>query len=217
MAPKKTGLFLVIAGAVLIASALSLFLYNRHEDAQAGESAENLLAGVQAYISGIEPAESYGDDGGPSGAEPAATLPPELPIVEIDGFGYVGYLSIPRLELELPVLSDWDDRRLKLAPCRQNGSSRTDNLVIAAHNYEKHFGKLHKLSPGDKIIFTDMEGYINIYLVYSVETIQPTDPGAVHSSGHDLVLYTCTFGGEARVAVFCDRQRERAVQDGLRD
>lgn len=48
--PKKSGIVFVIAGAVLILSALSLFFYNRNEDAQAGQEAENLLNDVQAVI-----------------------------------------------------------------------------------------------------------------------------------------------------------------------
>jgi len=28
---------------------------------------------------------------------------------------------------------------------------------------------------------------------------------AVEHSGHDLVLYTCTYGGKTRIVVFCDR------------
>ena len=80
----------------------------------------------------------------------------EMPVVMLDGYEYVGYVEIPALELKLPVMSDWDYNRLTLAPCRQFGSSRTDDLVIAAHNYESHFGHLKDLSVGDAVTFTDM-------------------------------------------------------------
>ena len=33
----------------------------------------------------------------------------------------------------------------------------------------------------------------------------PTDTDKVKDSGADLILYTCTYGGEKRVAVFCNR------------
>ena len=140
--PKKSGIAFVLVGTVLILSALSLFLYNRYEDAQAGQEAESLLADVQTLI---ETAPSTL----PEETVPQETLAPELPVTEIDGYGYVGYLSIPKLELELPVMSEWDYARLKIAPCRQFGSSRTDDLVIAAHNYKKHFGHLKHLEAGD--------------------------------------------------------------------
>ena len=192
--PKKMGIVFVIVGTVLILSALSFFLYNRYEDAQAGREAENMLSDVQNIIREKET---------PTISEetmPSETIAPELPITEIEGYGYVGYLSIPDLELELPVMSEWDYNRLEIAPCRQFGSSRTDDLVIAAHNYKNHFGLLSQL--------TDMDGIENIYEVVAMDTLAPTEVEAVQNSGHDLVLYTCTYGGRTRVTVFCDRPEE---------
>lgn len=197
--PKKSGIAFVLVGTVLILSALSLFLYNRYEDAQAGQEAESLLADVQTLMKDVS-ADLLKEP------IPQETLAPELPVAEIDGYGYVGYLCIPKLELELPVMSEWDYARLKMAPCRQFGSSRTDDLVIAAHNYKKHFGYLSKLEEGDSVIFTDMDGMENLYEVTRMDTLKPAEVDAVQNSDHDLVLYTCTYGGKTRVTVFCDRQ-----------
>ena len=173
---KKTSIVFVIAGAALMLLALSLFLFNWYEDAQAGQKAKNLLADVQAVIKEKKMPDI------------AETEISELPVMEIDGYGYVGYLSIPDLELELPVMSEWDYARLKIAPCRQFGSSGTDDLVIAAHNYKNHFGRLSQLENGDIIIFTDMEGNENIYEVDRVDTLAPTEVEAVQNSGYDLSL-----------------------------
>ena len=186
--PKKIGIAIVTVGAVLILSALLLLLCNRCQDAQAGRDAAALLAKVHAALDARR-----GD------------LDPELPVVELDGCEYVGYVEIPTLEVELPVMADWDYDRLKLAPCRQFGSSRTDNLVIAAHNYDTHFGKLKELSKGDTVIFTDMEGIVSTYCIEKLETLSPDAVDTVLNSGYDLVLYTCTKGGKKRVTVFCDR------------
>ena len=105
--------------------------------------------------------------------------------------------------------SEWDYNRLKIAPCRHFGSSRTDDLVIAAHNYKTHFGSLSKLRSGAEVIFTDMDGIENRYvLVRDPETLAPDAVDAVQNSGYDLVLYTCTPGGATRVVAFCDRVTE---------
>lgn len=202
--PKKSGIVFVIAGTVLILSALSLFFYNRYEDEKAGQAAENLLSDVQSFIEEREttPPSQLKE------TTPPETLDLELPVTEIDGYEYVGYLSIPDLELELPVMSEWDYNRLKIAPCRQFGSSRTDDLVIAAHNYKKHFGRLSQLEIGDVILFTDMDGIANTYEVAVVDTLAPTEVEAVQNSDYDMVLYTCTYGGKIRVVVFCDRTEE---------
>ena len=186
--PKKLGIAIVTVGAVLILSALLLLLYNRYQDAQAGREAAALLAKVQAAL------DAHRGD-----------LDPELPVVELDGYEYVGYVEIPTLGLKLPVMAEWDYTRLQIAPCRQFGSSRTDNLVIAAHNYDTHFGKLKELSKGDTVIFTDMEGIVSTYCIEKLETLSPDAVDTVLNSGYDLVLYTCTKGGKTRVTVFCDR------------
>lgn len=208
--PKKSGIVFVLAGTVLILSALSLFLYNRYEDAHAGQEAESLLGDVQNII---DERETSVPTPTPEETTPPETLAPELPIAEIEGYGYVGYISIPKLELELPVMSEWDYVRLKIAPCRHFGSSRTDDLVIAAHNYKKHFGYLYQLEAGDQVIFTDMDGIENLYEVSSVDTLSPIEVDAVQNSGHDLVLYTCTYGGKTRVTVFCDRKEETPLRE----
>ena len=127
-------------------------------------------------------------------------------MVALDGYEYVGYIEIPTLGLKLPVMAQWDYDRLKIAPCRQFGSSRTDDLVIAAHNYESHFGRLKELVKGDTVTFTDMEGIINTYSVEKIETLKPESVDAVENSGYDLVLYTCTLGGKTRVTAFCNRK-----------
>lgn len=202
--PKKSGIVFVIAGTVLILSALSLFFYNRYEDEKAGQAAENLLSGVQSFIQENDTTPPIQ----PEETNPPETLDSELPVTEIDGYEYVGYLSIPDLELELPVMSEWDYNRLKIAPCRQFGSSRTDDLVIAAHNYKKHFGRFSQLEIGDVVLFTDMDGIANTYEVAVVDTLAPTEVEAVQNSDYDLVLYTCTYGGKTRVTVFCDRSEE---------
>lgn len=199
--PKKAGIVFVIIGAVLILSALSLFLFNQNEDAQAGQEAEKLLIDVQAEIQEKETASS---------TRPESLEETEMPVAEIDGREYVGYLSIPDPELELPVMSEWDYAKLKIAPCRQFGSSRTDDLVIAAHNYRKHFGRLSQLESGAAVVFTDMDGIENKYEVILIDTLAPDEVEAVQNSGYDLVLYTCTYGGKTRVTVFCNRQEDAA-------
>ena len=203
---NKAGIVFIALGAVLILSALLLLLYNRHEAALAGKEAEILLSDVEAVIGGQTSSGGPTDPTEETETEP--TLPPELPVVHLNGYDYVGYVEIPALELKLPVMATWDYDLLQVAPCRQFGSSRTDDLVIAAHNYVTHFGYLKKLIPGDTVIFTDMDGIVNTYAVEKTETLDPTSVDAVKNSGCDLVLYTCTIGGKTRVCVFCNRVPE---------
>lgn len=211
--PKKAGIIFVTIGVVLIFSALLLFLYNGLEDRRAGQQAESLMDEIHSAMTEetdptTKPTEIETEIGIEI-TEPTETLPAEMPVVMIDGYEYIGYLSIPTLELELPVMAEWDYSRLKIAPCRHFGSSRTDDLVIAAHNYKTHFGSLSKLESGAEVIFTDMDGIENHYvLMKDPETLAPDAVDEVQNSGYDLVLYTCTPGGATRVVAFCDRVTE---------
>lgn len=212
--PKKTGIIFVTLGVVLFASALLLSLYNRFEDRHAGQQAELLMNEIQSVISEEMYTMTEQTEIEPDVTEPQETLSDEMPIVLIDGYTYIGFLAIPDLELELPVMADWDYSRLQIAPCRHFGSSRTDDLVIAAHNYKTHFGALSSLEAGTEVTFTDMDGIVNRYaLVGTPETLAPEAVDAVQNSGHDLVLYTCTTGGATRVVVFCDRVADQENEE----
>ena len=205
--PKKAGIIFVTLGVVLILSALLLFLYNGLEDRRAGQQAESLMDEIHSAMT--EETDPTTKTTEIEITEPTETLPAEMPVVMIDGYEYIGYVSIPDLELELPIMAEWDYSRLKIAPCRHFGSSRTDDLVIAAHNYKTHFGSLSKLRSGAEVIFTDMDGIENRYvLVKDPQTLAPDAVDAVQNSGYDLVLYTCTPGGATRVVAFCDRVAE---------
>ena len=186
--PKKSGVILISLGAVLILAALLLFLYNRSEDRRAGQEAESLLEDVRSAMA--------------ANADPE---PQEEPAEEII-YDYAGVIVIPDLSLELPVIDQWSYARLKVAPCRQSGAAADGDLVIAAHNYKSHFGYLDRLEPGASVIFTDMEGTVYRYAVEEIRQLAPEDAedvSSVFSSEYPLVLYTCTPGGKARVAVFC--------------
>ena len=187
--PKKSGVILISLGAVLILAALLLFRYNRGEDRRAGQEAESLLEDARSAIS----------------ANAAPEEPQEEPVEEIT-YDYAGVIAIPDLSLELPVIDQWSYDRLKVAPCRQSGAAPDGDLVIAAHNYKSHFGYLDRLQPGASVIFTDMEGTVYRYAVEEIRRLEPEDAedvSSVFSSEYPLVLYTCTPGGKARVAVFC--------------
>lgn len=184
----------MIIGAALLIAALSLLLSNRAEDEAAGTAAEAVMPELIAAIKAPQ-LESRED-------EPENT---EMTVAEIDGEEYIGYLSIPVLNLELPVMSTWDDTKLQIAPCRYFGSSKSGDLVICGHNFSRHFGNLKNLQAGDMLFFTDMDGYILAYEVSLVETLQPTQISEMLESSYELSLFTCTYGGQSRVTVRCRR------------
>lgn len=115
----------------------------------------------------------------------------------------MGVISIPSLGIELPVIADWSYSDLRVAPCRYYGSIQEGNMVIAAHNYRSHFGRISELHSGDEIIFTDGDGLQHKYTVVQSEIISGNDKESMieHSDEWDITLFTCTLSGASRVTV----------------
>lgn len=191
---KNKGSLLISTGLLLIAAALLLTVYNLYDAHRAAQSVQEINEQLSFAPPEITVVPNY-------------ILNPEMemPTEVIDGYSYIGVLQIPSCNLELPVLSTWSYPNLKIAPCRYKGSSYTNNLIIAAHNYHSHFGRLKDLLPGDSILFIDMDSNIFTYEVVETETLAPTAIAEMASGDWDLTLFTCTVGGSYRVTVRCAR------------
>lgn len=202
---NKIGTLFMILGAALVLSALALFLYNQREAAQAEQVAAAQLSQLVAEIGQQEELENTEVI---LPGTPVELMDPsafEMTEVIIDGHAYIGYLSIPSLNLELPIMSGWDYTKLRIAPCRYYGSVMGEDLVLMAHNYKKHFGTISKLSEGDSVIFVDMDGVTTQYEVVAQEVLTPKEVEEMTAGEYDLTLFTCTYGGKSRVTVRCDK------------
>lgn len=196
----KFGLIFIALGLALLLGSLGLFLYNEKLQNDAAKASEELMPQIVDAIK-IRQEETE---------EPEIVAPDEkkMTVIEIDGSDYLGFVGIPALGIELPVMADWDYEKLKTAPCRYSGSVYTEDLVIMAHNYKKHFGRLSQLVNGDQITFTDMDGKTYRYKVVSVEMLPEYAVEEMTSGDFEFTLFTCTYTGESRVAVRCDRISE---------
>lgn len=191
---------------VLAAAGLLLTAYNLRRDAAAGDAAELVLERLTPDLPRQESlSQSPTGEGKEEAFVPDYVLNPELPMPEreIDGQSYIGVLDIPALGLSLPIISTWSYPGLQIAPCRYSGSAYLENLVIAGHNYRSHFASLPQLQPGDAVTFTDMDGTVFRYKVDSLETLSPYAISDMTSGGWPLTLFTCTVGGQSRLAIRC--------------
>ncbi len=200
----KLGILFVILGLLLVASAAGLFIFNNKEQEQAGEMTKTLMPKLVKEIKERHEGEkkAEGSDINPSMLK---LQDKEMTVVDIDGYGYIGFITIPSLEKELPVMADWSYDQLKMSPCRFYGSTYEDNLVIMAHNYYQHFAGLQNLRVGDELSFTDMDGITIKYTVAALDILEPNDVEHMIAGEYDLSLFTCSYGGQSRVTVRCDR------------
>ena len=183
---KRTGTACIVIGLLLMAAALSLTLYNRWDANRADRAAQEVVTKLKAEI----PSQVTDSDR-------------DMPTIEFDGNRYIGILEIPALDLTLPVMEDWDYEKLKTAPCRYSGSYYTDDLVIAGHNYARHFSPLKWIDVGSDIYFTSVIGQVYHYTVSNVETLQPAQVEDMTAGDWDLTLFTCNTGGQSRCTVRC--------------
>lgn len=191
------GKVLVTLGVVLLLGAAGLYGYNEWIDYQAGQKSDaaaiSLVEGIQNQDVPLVEVQ----DKGPSAEQ--------IKVAELDGAYYMGVLTIPAMEKILPIQSDWSDEQLKVSPCRYSGGIQEGQLVIAGHNYKRHFTGLANLPVGESVVFTDLEGNQIFYEVREVYTVAATDIEGMVNSGYDLSLFTCNYGGKARVTVRCER------------
>jgi sortase A len=200
---KWIGVICIFLGVVCILSSVGFVVYNRWENKNAEEIAKDLLEDVQSIMDEKQPEQPLPADTVNLPDDPEK-IPTEMATVKVDGYDCIGILSVPVLDLELPVLTDWSYAKLKKAPCHYYGTYYEKDFVIAAHNYQSHFGKLSELQPKDLILFTDVSGTVYCYEVVLLETLPGNATEEMITSGFALSLYTCTPGGASRITVRCN-------------
>lgn len=190
---RKRGRAWLVLGALLLLGAAGLVCANLLAD---GRAALDAAAVVEQL-----PREQADDDAAP----PDYLLDPDrdLPLIEVNGTRYAGTLSIPALGLELPVAAAWSYATLRTAPCIYTGTPYRNDMVICAHNYRSHFGRLSELEEGTEVVFTDNDGNRFRYAVAGLEILRPTAVAEMVDSAYDLTLFTCTLGGQTRMTIRC--------------
>ena len=187
---KRIGVICVLLGALCLLCSVGFVVYNKLESQNAAKASGSLLQELQVAMR--EESAEQND------------YQTNMPTVRVDGYECIGVLSIPVLDLELPVLTDWSYAKLKKAPCHYYRTYHEKDFVIAAHNYKAHFGKLSNLQEGDLVVFTDVGGTAHHYKVEFLETLPKNATEEMITSGFALSLYTCTLGGGSRVTVRCN-------------
>ena len=174
-------------GAALLLGALSLFAWSRWDESRAGASVAEVMEQLKPQVGSVETEK---DD--------------PLPRVLVGENYYIGYLDVPALGLELPVMTTWSYDQLRVTPCRYYGSVESGDLVIAGSGYPSHFSRLVELHAGDDVRFVGMDGAEYDYAVAEVGTLPDTAVDELTAGECPLTLFTCSDGGTSSVVVRCD-------------
>ena len=177
---------LVAAGALLLLAGALLAGQNLLTERRAARQTADLLAAVETRI-----------------AAPADLPAPEVTGDPWAGYEVIGVVSLPDLGLSMPVLADYTQDLLAVAPCRYTDDLALEpgQLVVAGHNYRTHFGRLGELAPGSRITWQNLDGVTYTYTVTEITEIDAGDREALEQGDWDLTLFTCDVTRTRRILV----------------
>ena len=130
----------------------------------------------------------------------------------VDGVDYTtdSILTIPKLDISYPVLSETSEELLKISLNKYwgNGPNEVGNYCIVGHNYAngKLFGKLSQIEIGDIATLQDTRGRTLTYEVYDKYIVDPTDVSCTSqltNGRREMTLITCKNYGTQRLVVKC--------------
>jgi sortase A len=196
---KKLGITFISIGTALLIAALSLLIYNNIQSENAKSKANEILEGIEKIQEANEKATQETSDGDKEDSSQEETEP----TIVYDGITYLGSISIPVLDIEIPLTADYQESYMDFAACRYAGKRSENNLVICAHNYRTYFGKIGSLQTDDVIVFKAADGEIYQYKVTEIITINgyAVDAMLSDSENWDLTLFTCDYAGTSRVTI----------------
>ena len=141
--------------------------------------------------------------------------------ITVDGVTYSvdSFITIPKIGISYPVLSDTSDDLLEISVNRywpevdKLKPNEVGNYCIVGHNYRngKMFGRLNELEDGDIVQLQDLTGKTIEYEVYYKYVVEPDDTSCTSQLTEDgkklqfreLTLITCTNFGAQRLVVKC--------------
>mgnify|MGYP000489052657 FL=1 len=188
---NKFSKYLIILGILCILLSITLYIKNKYQELDTGKKSKEILDIIETKINVSDKEEIKSNT--------------EDLVLNISGYDYIGVISIPSLNIKLPIMRETDYDRLAISPCKYYGNINTNDLVLCAHDYVNQFGKISNLKENDIIIITDVLGNNYVYKVVLTEELNPTDITNMIDSPFDLTLYTCSYGALKRITVRCNR------------
>lgn len=166
------------------------------------EEREQMLADARAYNDALA-ASSGASPQAPEGGEPAQvgeTLAYE-DLLNLNGDGMMGYIIIPKMNVELPIYHTVEERVLQVGVGHMESSSlpvggESTHAALSGHRglpSAKLFTDLDQMEGGDQF-YIKVLGETLAYEVHEIETVLPTETESLAiQQGQDLVtLITCT-------------------------
>lgn len=125
-------------------------------------------------------------------------------------FRVAGEISIPKININYPIIYETTEEYLKIAPTKLFGPDINEigNLCIVGHNYKnkQFFSRVNELEVNDKVYLTSNRGERFTYLVYDKYEVDEKDLSCTsqETDGNiEVTLITCTTAKKNRLVVKC--------------
>ncbi len=190
---------LIAVGIILLSSAIALEAKNISADRKGKESSERIVYEIKEIITD-DFIDSSVSDGVSNDDENV-----DDDFVIIDDVKYCGIITIPAIEVELPVSYDYSYEQMSESLCRYCGSLEDGDMIICGHNYRSFLQNLDRINEGDSIIFTDHSGLSYEYTVNEIQLIGGYELRKLLEGGSDwdMSLFTCNYSGYYRYVLRC--------------
>lgn len=183
------------AGLMLVLCGLGMHLAQQQEDISAGQTATVLLQQLENKAPAVDVLP---------GTESAVPADPVLPEKKYMGYTLLGSISVPSVGIQLPILDQWSEEMLKVAPCRYAGSISGGDMIIMGHNYKSHFNPLHKVEVGAEVEIKNTIGKVFRYRIAKIEFLHRTEGEKLPTDEYPLTVFTCRPGGLERIILRCE-------------
>ena len=125
------------------------------------------------------------------------------------GFNVIGKIEIPKIKLEYVILDQATIPAMEasIGKLYGPGINQVGNTILAGHNYKNgtFFSNNSKLSNGDKIYLTDLQGKRVTYEIYKkyITTPEEFDYAVRDTNGkREVSLTTCTNDTKGRLIIW---------------
>lgn len=120
----------------------------------------------------------------------------------------IGFISIPKINIEYTIFSNYTDELLKISPCKLYGPNPGEygNLCIASHNYDnnKFFSNIWTLSNNDEIYIYDIYNNKYSYYVFDNYEVKNTNSSPIYVYNQNirqLTLITCNNKNKTKTII----------------
>lgn len=182
----------VVIGTVLIIASASLVTIHHFSQINAEKQAQEIVAEMKALI----PEVSVGI---PDGRTDIG-----MPVMQISGEDFIGYIEIPTHNKALPIHNKWNKYKAANFPCKFAGSMYDGTLVIGTVENAGQLDIAKTIAGGEPINIVDVTGLKYTYAVTDIYKTKDVSAEALSEINAELIIFVRSSFVKDYVVISCE-------------